>query len=150
MHTIRIRQWFRAAPETVFRHFSDHEALGRLWPGRFVRIADGEDEADGLGSVREVRLPGGLHFREQVVEFRPPELIAYRMAPRLPGITHHYGVMRFRPEGSGTLLDYRIELDARLFAAPLLSGLIERSIKPGIRRLAADYERTGTNAGRAE
>ncbi len=139
MQSIRIRQWFRAPVETVFEHFSRHDTLSELWPGRFVRVRAGEDEPDGTGSVREVRLPG-LRFREQVTEFRRPELIGYRIVSRVPLITHHYGVMRFSPEGRGTLLDYRIELDARAGTAPLISQALERALKPGIRRLAASYE----------
>jgi hypothetical protein len=139
MQMIRIRQWFRAAPENLFEHFGRHEALGELWPGRFVRVRAGEDEADGLGSVREVRLPG-WRFREQIIDFRRPELIGYRIVSPVPLVTHHYGEMRFRPEGQGTLLDYRIALDARGPMTPVITRMLEQALKPGIRRLAARYE----------
>lgn len=139
MQIIRIRQWFRAPVETVFGFFGEHERLGELWPGRFIRVRAGEDEADGAGSVREVRLPG-LRFREQVIGFRRPAFIAYQIIAGVPLITHHYGEMRFRSEAGGTLLDYRIELDARFATAPLISAVLDNALKPGIRRLAARYD----------
>lgn len=139
MQIIRIRQWFRAPVETVFDFFSRHEQLGELWSGRFVRVRAGEDEPDGTGSVREVRLPG-LRFREQVTGFRRPEQIRYQIISGVPLMTHHYGEMHFRPEAGGALLDYRIELDARFWTAPVISAVLENALKPGIRRLAARYD----------
>lgn len=139
MQTIHIRQWFRARPEEIFERFCHHDGLGDIWPGRIRRIHPGLDQPDGVGSVREVKLPG-LRFREQVTEYRPPALIAYHLVSGLPLVTHHFAVMRFRGEGVGTILDYRIELDARFMAAPLIAQVMEEALKPGIRRLAARYE----------
>lgn len=140
MQTIHIRQWFRASPEAVFDRFSKHDQLGDIWPGRFGRMHDGDDgHENGRGSIREIRLPG-LKFREQVTEYRPPNLIAYRIVSGAPFISHHYGVMRFRQEGMGTLLDYRIELDAPWPLAAVLARALKGSLKPGIRRLAADWD----------
>lgn len=140
MQTIHIRQWFRARPEAVFDRFSQHEQLGDIWPGRFRRVRDGEDgHENGVGSVREIRLPG-VKLREQVSEYRPPNLIAYRIISGAPFVTHHYGVMRFRQEGAGTLLDYRIELDAPWPLAAVLARVLRESLKPGIRKLAADWD----------
>jgi hypothetical protein len=140
MQTIRIRQWFRAHPEDVFQCFARHEALGEIWPGRFVPVQPGDDGLPhSVGSIREVRLPG-VRFREQITEFRQPALIGYRIVSDLPFLKRHYGVMRFQPEAAGTLLDYRIELDARWMMAPVLAQLLEESLKPGIRRLARRFE----------
>lgn len=148
MAKIHIHQWFRASPATVFEHFHLHDRLGELWPGRFRRIRDAAgDDPDGAGSVREIRAPG-LRLLEQVDECDPPHRIVYHICGGTPLIRSHRGEMRFWPEGAGTVLDYRIELQARAGLTPLLAMALERALTPGIRRLAQRYERNAPDAQR--
>lgn len=122
---LQFEQFFAAPRERVFRFFADHDCFCRVWwPARGKRIKPGEGaDADGLGSVREIRL-GGLRFQETITAFQPGELIEYRVTQGGP-FRNHVGRMQFSDVPGGTQLHYTIEFDARW---PLTGGLLAGSL----------------------
>ncbi len=137
---IHIRQWFPTPPETLFGHFLRPERLGEIWPGAFrrVRRSPGADP-DGPGAVREIRFPG-LKFREQITRCEPPELIEYRLVGMGLLLRRHRGLIRFEPEGVGTVLDYRIEFETWLPGIAAAGLALEKPLRDGIARLARRLE----------
>lgn len=122
-HQVVIEHHFASDPATVFAFFADHEQFGRLWPGRTRRIATGQDDPNGVGSVREIRL-GPVRFEETVVTFQRPHLIEYTVTRGSP-IKNHHGRIEFHPEGTGCRIDYRIRFDGRF---PLIGALVARNL----------------------
>ena len=90
-HKVVIEHRFQADPATVFAFFADHEQFGRLWPGTTRRIATGQNDPNGVGSVREIRV-GPVRFEETVVTFQRPHLIEYTVTRGSP-IKNHHGRM---------------------------------------------------------
>lgn len=134
--TIRMKQEFNAPISQVFSTLSDHETFGKICGIRMIRTTDGADGANGLGSVREIKigiLPG---FEETITEFKPDEFIQYKITKGSP-IKNHVGELRFSEAAGKTTLDYTIELESKI---PLTTGLIakglEQGISKGLRRYA--------------
>ncbi len=99
-----------APPEMVFRVLS-HE-WSTLWPVRQQRVRDGIDPADpdGLRSVRAQRVLGTYQIQEEIVTYRPPQLIEYRTVHG--PVRNHLGrIELIRRADGGTRLDYRITFD---------------------------------------
>ncbi len=128
-HRIELRHEFDAPPERVFDYFAAHETFANLWPAKITRLRDGDEERDGVGSVREIRV-GPLAFEETIVTYQRPALLEYRITRGGP-LRNHHGRIAFHPQGAGTRLEYSIEFDGRV---PLIGGLIAKS-------LVRDFER---------
>ncbi len=92
------------------------------------RIVDGADGANGLGSVRQIKigiLPG---FEETITEFKPHTFIQYKITKGSP-IKNHVGELSFSEEAGTTLLDYTIQLESKI---PLTTGIIAKALEQGI------------------
>lgn len=137
---IHICQWFRTEPEIVFEYLLRPERLTETFPGEFRRLrrSPGPDP-DGPGAVREIRLPG-LRLREQITRCEAPEFIEYRLVGLRTLVRNHRGLIRFLPEGGGTLLDYRIELETRLPGLAAAGLALERPLRTGLEKLAQHWE----------
>ena len=137
---IHIRQWFRTEPEIVFEHLLRPERLSEVFPAEFRRLrrSPGPDP-DGPGSVRQVRLPG-LRLREQITRCERAEAIEYRLVGARSLVRHHRGLIRLLPEGGGTLVDYRIELETRVPGLAAVAPVLEKALRTGLERLAHHWE----------
>lgn len=134
---LQLEHLFRSSPERVFAFFADHEQFGRIWPGRTRRVRDGDEETNGLGSVREIAV-GPVRFQETVTAFQRPLLIEYRITQGSP-LKNHFGRIEFHPAGAGCRLDYRIEFEGRLpLIAPLVARSLARDFKRGLAGLASE------------
>lgn len=126
---------FTSSQARVFAHLAEHENLGALFGARITRVRDGGDGSrDGVGSTRRLKLGPLPAFEETVTEFRPDELIRYRISsgPVTWLVTDHEGVMRFSDAPSGgTHLHYEIRVGARI---PGLAAVVARVLQ---RRIAA-------------
>lgn len=138
-HRVDLTHTVAAPVEAVFDFFSDHDKFGRLWPAKIRRIRTGEREANGVGSVREIRI-GPLRFEETIVSSRRPELLEYRISRGGP-LRNHHGRIEFHPCDTGTRIVYTISFDARV---PFTGGLIARQLAGdwarGIGPVAAEIE----------
>ncbi|MGH8530824.1 MAG: SRPBCC family protein [Nevskiales bacterium] len=136
---VHFQQFFAAPPAQVFAYFADHEKFGRIWPGQFRRIKDGQDPAEpnGLGSVREIKAIGPP-FEETIVVFEPPKRIEYVVSRGSP-IKNHRGVILFKEASGDTQLDYSISFDPRIpFTGGLIARVLENGWRRGVQRALAD------------
>jgi len=132
---MEVHHSFESAPPRVFAYLAEHENLATVFGARVTRVRDGSDGfRNGVGSARLVKAGPLPAFEESVTEFRPDELIRYRMSrDSLVGsvVTDHEGVMLFSAAAGGvTRLQYVIVFHARI---PGLASVAARALK---RRIA--------------
>lgn len=121
---IRQHVRIRAPIDRVFAFFADHERFITLMGGRCRRIVDGQDEPNGLGSVRRIG-PGPLSFDETIVTFDKNARIEYAITRGGP-IRNHRGTIDFRDDRGATVVDYVIRFEPKI---PLTGGLIAKGLK---------------------
>lgn len=101
--------------DVLTHHWSD------LWPVRARRLRDGLDpaEPDGLRAVREQRVLGIWPTREEIVTYRAPRLIEYRVTHG--PIRNHHGRISLTPTpNGGSRLEYCITFNG----TPYLPGCL--------------------------
>ncbi|MES0875168.1 SRPBCC family protein [Sinimarinibacterium thermocellulolyticum] len=121
---IRQHLRIRAPIERVFAFFADHERFVTLFGARCRRIVDGQDEPNGLGSVRRIGR-GPLSFEETIVTFEKNRRIEYAITRGSP-IRNHRGTIDFRDDRGATVIDYVIRFEPKI---PLTGSLIARGLK---------------------
>ncbi len=126
MHLISTETTFAASPTVVFDHFADHEKFAQIFGGSAKRIKQGQDEPNGLGSVRRI-LPGPLAFEETIVAFDRPNQIDYAITKGTP-LKNHLGQIRFIAIDGGTRVDYQIRFKSKV---PLIGYLVAAALKLG-------------------
>lgn len=140
MVTVRLNAFMPAPPETTFRLIGDH---GTFLAGPLIQscrlLREGNDEANGLGAVREIRALG-LRFVEDIIEWAPPRGYAYRVrSVNLPA-EHDHGRLTLAAEGDGTRVFWETHYRITGSLGPLLTPLsmpIFRLVFGGILRRAA-------------
>jgi catechol 2,3-dioxygenase-like lactoylglutathione lyase family enzyme len=93
-----------AAPrESVWKRLREHDRLPMPWPASGMRVVwPGVDERNGLGAVREVRLPGGLDFEERIVGWDAPRAYDYVVTRGAPLRDHRGRIELDSAEGRGS------------------------------------------------
>ncbi|TJY65152.1 SRPBCC family protein [Sinimarinibacterium sp. CAU 1509] len=120
---VRLRKRVNAPIGSVFEFFADHERFATLFGARCRRIRVGDDDPNGLHSVRSMG-PGPLAFEETIVEFEPMQRIAYQITRGSP-LKNHIGIINFTDEGNSTLIDYVIRFDGKLpGVGPLIARIL--------------------------
>ena len=129
--TVSIVQEFPQPLSAVFAYLSNHDNLGSVFGAPVKRIKAGSDpsEPNGVGSVRRLET-AVISIEETVTAFEKDRLIEYRIT-KGGFMKHHLGTMRFSASGSGTRLDYTIEIES---AIPLFTGPLAKALDSGIRR----------------
>lgn len=124
MQRMRFEKDFDLPPDRVFSYFAEHENLGGVLGAKVTRLSDGEDgNRNGVGSARRLKPPGPVPaFEETVTAFTPDELIEYRVTKGTP-LNHHLGTVRFTPNGTGTHMEWKIEIGT---AVPGLDFMIAK------------------------
>jgi uncharacterized protein YndB with AHSA1/START domain len=131
MATVHETYDFDVPVERLYAYFSEHENLKTLFGIDVERLSTGDDEANGVGSVRKLSFKGALPFQETITEAIPTERIEYRVTKGSP-LRDHLGVMVFSSTGDGgSHLDYTITFDA---AVPGLDRAIAAGLSLSIRR----------------
>ena len=125
---ITMRQEFNAPVDKVFSTLSDHETFGRICGINMLRTKDGDDGANGLGSVRTISVGPLPSFEETITDFVPNVFIQYKITKGSP-IKNHVGELKFSGQGDKTVLHYTIKLESKI---PLTSGLIKAALERGI------------------
>jgi uncharacterized protein YndB with AHSA1/START domain len=130
MHRMALEVDIQASPEAVFNYFADHEKFAAIFGGSCTRVKDGDDEPNGLGSVRRIG-PGPLSFDETIVVFDRPNAIHYAITRGGP-LKNHLGRIHFlKTPGGGTRVDYVITFESKI---PLLGGLVAKALKAAFLR----------------
>ena len=138
MQKITISQQFNAPTDKIFADLADHHRFGEIVGADIHRIKDGSDEINGLGSVRQIKLPFGLSFEETIVTFEPDKKIQYAVTKGSP-VKSHLGTLTFTSQDAGTNLHYTIEFQPKLSVPGwgwLLKQVIEGPIKKGLKQYA--------------
>lgn len=118
-HEIHIREQVDAPVDTVFERFADHVWFTGLFGSSCKRVVEGEDEPNGLGSVRRIGA-GPLSFDETIVVFEPGQRLHYTITRGSP-LKNHMGEIEFKQEGGKTVVDYRIRFEGKLPGAGALT-----------------------------
>ncbi|MER0444214.1 SRPBCC family protein [Streptomyces sp. Edi4] len=112
-----------AGPGAVHRALADEVAQTPLW---FTSVVAARPLDGGAG--REVRLRGGVFFRETILASDPGERYAYRIdETNVPGVSALVEDWRLTPAGSGTTVRWTMASDG-----PALFRLAMRAAAPGI------------------
>ncbi|ASK35842.1 SRPBCC family protein [Alloalcanivorax mobilis] len=131
LQRIEIDKEFPFTVSALFDYLSQHENLSVLFaPAKVRRIQDGEPQANGVGSVRELSLPLAAPFQETVTVFEPDQRIEYQITRGSP-LKNHHGEMLFSETANGSRLRYTIVFEGKL---PLVGGLVKPVLERGIRK----------------
>ena len=138
-HRARVR----AAVETCWDVFTDHERIGEFTMTPMKILEPGRPERNGLGCVRRMETLGWT-VDEIVNYWRPQELFGYHIIGA-DFVTHHQGIVRFwrLPDG-GTewVYDMQVVPSEASVEQAKAAGLpdFEAVLAPGFRRYMADLE----------
>lgn len=126
---VHIEHDFAKPPEQIFAHLAEHENLAEVFGAKIERLRDGEQERNGVGSVRQLQIGPLPPFEETVTEFVPSQRIVYRITKGSP-LRGHVGTMTFAPSAAGgTRFVYDIRLASPIpGVAPLVHAALTRSI----------------------
>ena len=133
---------FNAPVSEVFSQLSDHENMGKVLGAKVVRIKDGQQDINGVGSVRRIIPLPFAGFEETVTAFEPNKLVEYTISKGSP-LKNHLGRMVFSESHGKTKLHYTIQFEPKL---PIpLSGLIvkaalEKVLLSSLQKFAAQYQ----------
>lgn len=133
---INIEHSFPFAVSRLFDYMSEHENLSTLFaPAKVSRLRNGDQDRNGVGSVRKLRIAPGPAFEETVTVFVPNERIEYRITRGSP-LKNHYGIMRFSGNDQEAHLHYTIEFEGKLPGiAAVIRPVLEQSIRRGLAAL---------------
>jgi uncharacterized protein YndB with AHSA1/START domain len=123
-----------APPEAVFTLYSDPAGWSD-WAGvgKVSLATEGTRDKNGVGCVREFRSALGL--REEVIEFEPPTLMAYRIVRGGFPVRDHRGEVRFEKHPRGTRVVWSVEFRSRIpFTEPALARLLANGFRMLLRR----------------
>jgi len=136
---ITMRQEFNAPVDKVFSTLSDHETFGKICGINMQRTKDGDDGANGLGSVRTINVGPLPSFEETITDFVPNVFIQYKITKGSP-IKNHVGELKFSEENGITTLDYQIQLESKIpFTSSLIKTALENGISKGLGKYAKSF-----------
>ncbi|THA75666.1 SRPBCC family protein [Streptomyces sp. A0642] len=123
-----------AQPDAVYRALAD-DVEG--WPDWFTQVTLARPLAGGAG--REVRLRGGITFRETLVATEPGERYGYRIdESNAPGLHALLEEWRLTPAGTGTRVQWTFAADGSplfLFTLRRARGAVGKSFRDAVRNL---------------
>lgn len=134
-HVVEIAQESRRPVHELFAALADHNNLRAVLLVPVRRVQDGEDDVNGVGSVRRLGV-GPLALEETVTAFDRDRTLAYRIS-RGPGmVKNHRGTLSFERAGAGSRVTWTIEYDSLPVVGAALEAVLARVIKRGLVRLA--------------
>ena len=134
MQRMRFVKDFDLPPDRVFAYFAEHENLGGVLAAEVTRLREGTDgHPNGVGSVRRINPPGPVPaFEETVTEYVPNETIEYKVTKGTP-LNHHVGRVDFEPAGTGTHMEWKIEIGTALPGLDfVIAKVLVRNIGKGL------------------
>src|SRR5262245_15828042 len=119
MQVARMNAFIRAPIDRIWAFLIDYEGYARIPAVKDARlVAPGRDHRSGVGAVREVTVLGST-FEEEIVEFEPPNRLAYRITKCRPlPVLHDIGRVELETRGDGTEINWktRFEVDVPIFS----------------------------------
>lgn len=88
---------------------------------------DGDPAPDGVGAIRKLGTPP-FFSREEIVESVPPRRLAYVLRSGLP-LRSYRAEVDLAPDGDGTAISWRGEIDARGVVAAIAAWGMQRMIQ---------------------
>ena len=133
---VHVEYDFDKPPERIFAYLAEHEHLGDVFGARVTRLRDGNDERNGVGSRRRLKVGPLPPFEETVTTFVPHRVIEYRITKGSP-LRGHVGTMEFTPTATGTHLVYDIRVASAIpGVAPIVKAVLTHSITQGMTTVA--------------
>jgi uncharacterized protein YndB with AHSA1/START domain len=135
-----------ARPDAVYRALADDVPGWSEWFSAVSRARP----LDG-GARREVRLTGGVRFRETVVAAEPNEVYAYRVdETSAPGLRALLEEWRLAPVGAGTRVQWTFAADGPAVLRSVLKsarGGLARAFRGAVTELDRRLAAQGTEPG---
>ena len=130
-----LERTIAARPRRVFELLTHHEAMPEWFPAReVVRRRPGDQDPNGLGAIRVVRLLG-LALEERVTAFEPDERFGYSVIAGAPFCDHRAEVVLL-PEADATLVRWSASLRPRVPGIGwILSRVVARTLRQGLEGL---------------
>lgn len=132
MLTARFDVDFEASIDEVWARVIDYPGYARFPHVKAARVVEvGKDHPAGVGALRELTI-NGITFRERIVEFRPPCVLAYRITESRPiRIVHDIGRIELSETKSGTHLHWETTFTV---GVPLVGGLLAYPVRTAMTR----------------
>jgi hypothetical protein len=134
-HTVEVVHASARPVQELFAELADHDRLHRVFGVPVRRIRDGEDEPNGVGSVRRMGV-GPLRLEETVTAIEPPRSIEYRITRGAGPVRNHRGRLEFSSVGTGSRVIWTIDYDSLPIVGTALQAVLARIIKRGLAKLA--------------
>lgn len=132
---IEVVQDYSKPVAEVFAYLADHNNLRKVFGIPVRRVRDGEDDINGVGSVRRLGL-GPLAIEETVTALSPNRSIEYRISKGGYPIRNHSGRLDFSGSGRGARVAWTIRFDSPLPLVGLAVKLVlGQAIRFGLRRV---------------
>lgn len=137
-----------APRELIWERLADHAAIGDWWCYRGKVLREGQGHPGGVGTLRELRMPGE-RVVEEVLAFEPLERMDYRLISGAP-VKFHFGRVQLRETPDGRVwVDYSIRFKARIPGTQwLLRLIIGTRMKRAVKRLKTLCEQRRALASR--
>jgi uncharacterized protein YndB with AHSA1/START domain len=132
MLTARFELDFDAGIDRVWAILIDYPGYARFPHVRSARVVEpGADHPAGVGAVRELDVDG-ITFRERIVEFDPPHVLAYRITESRPlPLVHDIGRMVLSERAGKTHLVWETTFTVGL---PVVGRFLAYPVRAGMRR----------------
>ncbi|MRH86995.1 SRPBCC family protein [Nocardia sp. SYP-A9097] len=130
MRTVDVERTIPAPLPDVFDWLTDTTNYQRVpFVRRVTLVRPGHTTGHGEGAVRLIVTPM-IRLTEEIVEYRPQEIIRYRLLKSIPPLRHQDGFISFRQVSRGTRVRWFSTFE---IAAPMLAGLCTAVTLPIIR-----------------
>lgn len=128
MYTIHVEKVLDMPIEKAFEAISDHQNYS-LYVGvkEANLLRSGDESKNGKGAIRQIKA-GGLTLQEEIVEFRQPSRMDYRIIDSKPiGMNHTKGTIELTPQGEKTKVVWHSEFG---FRVPLIGQWLDNVFGP--------------------
>src|SRR4029078_4397784 len=132
MQTARMQISFAVPIERVWDVLIDYAGYARFPGVASARVLrPGREHPAGVGTLRDVSI-AGTTFVEEIVEFDPPRVLAYKIVNSKPiKIEHEIGRMKLSARGDQTDLDWETTAGVGI---PVIGGLLSHAMRWQIER----------------
>ena len=132
--SISVSQTFKAPVGDVFKVLADHNQLSRVFGIPVKRIKDGQNDANGVGSVRRLG-PPPFGVQETVTAVEPNQRIDYIITKFGGPVMNHNGSQTFSEKGSGSELTWQINFSSLPVLGSGVAKVLETALTRGLKTL---------------
>ncbi|WP_067574621.1 SRPBCC family protein [Nocardia acidivorans] len=130
MRTVDVERTIRAPLPDVFDWLTDATNYQRVpMVRRVTLVRPGDTAGHGAGAVRLIVTPL-IRLTEEIVEYRPQQLMRYRLLKSVPPLRHQDGFIAFKEVSAGTRVRWFSTFE---IASPIMPGLCTALFLPTIR-----------------